>query len=160
MADVAKLVGEVEGGQAAAADEARRAQEAAEAAAAWDEALLAAVKVGESEVASRSKEASANAGLARLEEEINMARSGAVNAKKRAKYLEKNLEKVRNSCFEFQPRAVTAEGGQAAATDEASRAQDAAEAAAARDEALLAAVKVGESEIASRTKEADLHRRK
>ena len=82
--------------------------------------------------------------VARLEEEIVAARSGAGTAEQRAEDLEKNLEKVRNSCFEFQARAVAAEGGQAATADEARRAL---EAAAGREEALLAVVKVGESEV-------------
>ncbi|CAN0210254.1 unnamed protein product [Ascophyllum nodosum] len=109
--------------------------------------------------------------VVRLEEEIVAARSGTVNAEKRAEDLEDKLEKVRSSCFEFQARAVAAEGevetlaadvarlvgevegGQAAAADEAWRAQEAAESAAAREEVLLAAVKVGKSEVAARTKE-------
>ena len=39
--------------------------------------------------------------VARLEEEIVAARSGAVTAEKRAEGLKENLEKVRKSCFEF-----------------------------------------------------------
>lgn len=101
----------------------------------------------------REELASANSAAAELEAAKERAHAAAEEAVDKSKEMENTLAGVRDSCFEYQARAVTAEGSLEELAADVARLQELGKEALSREEALLAVVEASKNTALAKDKQ-------